>query len=86
MDTLPVVVPFFGSLVITFFCGLTCLNRRLTALQRRLETLEQVRAPQTNYPPTPPILPTPPLTQPWQAYPYQPYPTPSAPPIGNRYV
>ncbi len=81
MDALPAIVPFFGATIISLLCGFTCLSRRVNMLQRRLEIVEQIRQPQM--PPTPQILPTPPLTQPWM---YQSYPTPSAPPMGNRYV
>ena len=85
MDALPAIVPFFGATIVSLLCGFTCLSRRVNMLQRRLEMVEQMRQAQVLQPPppTPQILPTPPLTQPWM---YQSYPTPSAPPMGNRYV
>lgn len=92
MDALPTVVPFFGVMLVTMCGGLTCLSRRLTALTRRVETLERTQPPppQIIGAPKPPqqLQPTwiPPPQQTWPTYmtpsPYQaaPYPYPTAPP------
>ena len=85
-DALPAIVPFFGAIGFTLLCSLSCMNRRMNGLARRVEILEQVRIVPASTPvPPPTTIPIPPIFPQQQTYSY-PYYQPSAPPAVSRYV
>lgn len=75
-DTLPIIVPFFGAVLLISVSGLCCLKRqfqrqyeelgeRIFEIDKNIRTLRQINEPQTNIP----IQPTAPVYTPVMNYP-----------------